>query len=113
MSADPKSLATLAIASAKKNKTRQKSSLEGSSDGDGGTDADPHEDGHKFRSTDEFVAGWVAAFINTSVLFPINKLIFRQMAGGHGAQKAVDQMKEEGEYEQLTAIIQGLDIQLK
>jgi hypothetical protein len=53
---------------------------------------------HKFRSTDEFVAGWTAAFINTTALFPINKLIFRQMAGGHGAQKAADQMKEEGEY---------------
>uniref|UniRef100_A0A6G1SI51 Mitochondrial carrier triple repeat protein 1 n=1 Tax=Aceria tosichella TaxID=561515 RepID=A0A6G1SI51_9ACAR len=95
MSADPKSLATLAIASAKKNKARKKSS-DGSAEADAGaSDADPHE-GHKFRSTDEFVAGWTAAFINTTALFPINKLIFRQMASGHGAQKAADQMKEEG-----------------
>lgn len=50
----------------------------------------------KFRSTDEFIAGWTAAFINTTALFPINKLIFRQMAGGHRTQIAADQMKEEG-----------------
>lgn len=98
MSADPKSLATLAIATAKKNKARKKSS-DGTSDAEGAPDADPHE-GHKFRSTDEFVAGWTAAFINTTALFPINKLIFRQMASGHGAQKAADQMKEEGEYDE-------------
>lgn len=48
------------------------------------------------RSTDEFVAGWTAAFINTTALFPINKLIFRQMAGGFRTQFAADQMKEEG-----------------
>lgn len=94
MSADPKSFATLAIATANKNKARKKSS-DGSIEADGTTDADPHEV-HKFRSTDEFVAGWTAAFINTTALFPINKLIFRQMASGQGAQKAADQMKEEG-----------------
>jgi hypothetical protein len=96
MSADPKSLATLAITTARKNKAKKKLS-DGSSEAEGAPDADPHE-GHKFRSTDEFVAGWTAAFINTTALFPINKLIFRQMASGHGAQKAADQMKEEGEY---------------
>lgn len=89
MSADPKSLATLAI-SATNSKKKQNI---GSDDNDGG-----RVTSHKsFKSTDEFIAGWTAAFINTSALFPINKLIFRQMAGGHGAQFAADQMKEEGE----------------
>lgn len=92
MSADPKSLATLAITTANsQNKKRPPKGAE-NSDNDGGQDASIH----KFKSTDEFVAGWTAAFINTSALFPINKLIFRQMAGGHGAQYAADQMKEEG-----------------
>lgn len=78
MSADPKSLATLAISITSDN-------------------GDNTELLQKFRSTDEFVAGWAAAFINTSALFPINKLIFRQMAGGHGASIAAGQMKEEGQ----------------
>lgn len=101
MSADPKSLATLAIASAKTkpkptNGANQSSSAS-TSPSDGEADGDtPHEQHRSFRSTDEFVAGWSAAFINTTALFPINKLIFRQMAGGHGAQIAADQMKEEG-----------------
>lgn len=90
MSADPKSLATLAITTA--NSQNKKNELE-NKDNDGGHDSNVH----KFKSTDEFVAGWTAAFINTSTLFPINKLIFRQMASGHGAQYAADQMKEEGE----------------
>lgn len=94
MSADPKSLATLAIASTNAKKKKRQKLGYSSSDGDG--DGDPNETLHKFRSTDEFVAGWTAAFINTTALFPINKLIFRQMAGGHGAQLAADQMKEEG-----------------
>jgi len=85
MSADPKSLATLAITTTNPRKNRH---------------LDEHDQNpiNKFRSTDEFVAGWTAAFINTTALFPINKLIFRQMAGGHGAQYAADQMKEEGLY---------------
>lgn len=102
MSADPKSLATLAIIT-----TRNKNiddSIEINNDQTNNINS--HNNGydnikqinvHKtFRSTDEFVAGWTAAFINTTALFPINKLIFRQMAGGHGAQFAADQMKEEG-----------------
>lgn len=89
MSADPKSLAVLAIASAKKKTKKPDCSEDESPD----LDAMPIQ---KFRSTDEFVAGWTAAFINTTALFPVNKLIFRQMAGGHGASIAADQMKEEG-----------------
>lgn len=97
MSADPKSLATLAITASSSSK-RKKKPDSSSSSGDGGDsdESDNPSQYHKFRSTDEFVAGWTAAFINTTALFPINKLIFRQMAGGHGASKAADQMKEEG-----------------
>lgn len=91
MSADPKSLATLAITTAKK---KELLNCDGHNINDINKNLD--QDVHKFRSTDEFVAGWTAAFINTTALFPINKLIFRQMAGGHKAQIAADQMKEEG-----------------
>ena len=33
----------------------------------------------------EFLCGWGAAFINISITFPINKIMFRQV-GGAGAQ---------------------------
>lgn len=89
MSADPKSLAVLAIASAK-NKTKKSDSSQ-----DEVPDLD-HMSIRKFGWTDEFVAGCIAAFINTTTLFPINKLMFRQMAGGHGVQIAAVQMKKEG-----------------
>lgn len=91
MSADPKSLATLAIATSSKKKSSKKPSSKNDDD-----DGDPDNQIHKFRSTHEFVAGWTAAFINTTALFPINKLIFRQMAGGHKVFYAGTQMKEEG-----------------
>lgn len=48
------------------------------------------------QSWNEFNAGLTAAIINTTALYPINKLIFRQMAGGYGTQYAADQMKREG-----------------
>lgn len=101
MSADPKSLATLAITSSQKKRTILNNNCDGynihnnDSKNDRGVKYDRQVP--KFRSTDDFVAGWTAAFINTSALFPINKLIFRQMAGGHKALYAADQMKEEGE----------------
>lgn len=91
MSADPKSLATLAI-STSKQKLEAKLS-------DESNDCIKSNDVKKFRSSDEFIAGWSAACINTTILFPVNKLIFRQMAGGHGAYVAADQMKEEGMYD--------------
>lgn len=99
MSADPKSLATLAIAS-NLNKRASNDDIK-NDDCDEANKGKTNKDSrkpviHKFRSTDEFVAGWTAACINTTALFPINKLIFRQMAGGHKAQYAADQMKEEG-----------------
>jgi len=100
MSADPKSLAALAITTTKAKPANDKlvdkrfpQSKTSNLDGDDRGRAAHHA---SFRSTDEFIAGWTAAFINTTALFPINKLIFRQMAGGHGAQIAADQMKEEG-----------------
>lgn len=58
------------------------------------------QDGNKSSSlrkpSHEFIAGWAAAFVNTTTLFPINKLIFRQMAGGFKAQTAAYQMRREG-----------------
>lgn len=48
----------------------------------------------KFR--ERFLAGCGAALINTTALFPLNKLIFRQMVDGQNPKKAAGQMKEEG-----------------
>lgn len=98
MSADPKSLATLAITVANSKKHEEFNEEFNDSNCDGNNNLNIKNDicVHKFRSTDEFVAGWSAAFINTTALFPINKLIFRQMAGGHKAQYAAGQMREEG-----------------
>lgn len=106
MSADPKPLATLAVATAKTKPkpnnngvTNTSGISSGSSPDDGGNGRRGQGDQTKsFRPTDEFFAGLTAAVINTSTLFPLNKLIFRQMAGGHGTQMAAGQMKEEGEY---------------
>lgn len=70
MSADPKSMAALAIVT---------------------TTKDPSID-----SWHNFVAGLSAAVINTSVLFPVNKLIFRQMSGGLRPHFAISQLCDEG-----------------
>lgn len=97
MSADPKSLATLAITTTHPKRNVDKSKQDNGCEQTEQRDGDPSKGGvHKFTSTDEFVAGCGAAFINTTALFPINKLIFRQMAGGHRVLFAADQMKEEG-----------------
>lgn len=45
---------------------------------------------------EEFVCGWGAAFINITVTFPINKVMFRQMLHGVATQKAVHQLRIEG-----------------
>lgn len=102
MSADPKSSASLAVTSNLNRRSRNESLSSAI------CDEANMENTHvgksvirKFRSTDEFVAGWTAACINTTALFPINKLIFRQMAGGHKAQYAADQMKEEGKIDKV------------
>ncbi|XP_042215261.1 mitochondrial nicotinamide adenine dinucleotide transporter SLC25A51-like isoform X1 [Homarus americanus] len=44
----------------------------------------------------EFVCGWGAAFINITVTFPMNKLMFRQMLHGISTASAVKQLKREG-----------------
>ncbi|KAK7049461.1 hypothetical protein SK128_027924 [Halocaridina rubra] len=44
----------------------------------------------------EFVCGWGAAFINITVTFPMNKLMFRQMLHGISTSQAVKQLKREG-----------------
>lgn len=96
MSADPKSLATLAISTSKQKHKQSEKQIS-----DECETRSKSGDIKKFRSTDEFIAGWSAACINTTILFPVNKLIFRQMAGGHGAYVAADQMKEEGEHSSI------------
>ena len=42
----------------------------------------------------EFVCGWSAAFVNILITFPINKIMFRQMAYGVRAKSAVNQFKD-------------------
>lgn len=55
----------------------------------------------KESTFEEYAAGLSAAFINTSVLFPINKLIFRQMATGYETSHAYRQMRIDGECSNL------------
>lgn len=44
----------------------------------------------------EFICGWGAAFINISITFPINKVMFRQMLHGVHTHKAFEQLRQEG-----------------
>lgn len=44
----------------------------------------------------EFLCGWGAAFINVSVTFPINKVMFRQMLHGMHTLDALRQLRSEG-----------------
>jgi len=44
----------------------------------------------------EFICGWGAAFINVTVTYPINKIIFRQMLYGIKTRSAFQQLKTEG-----------------
>ncbi|GAB6026452.1 hypothetical protein CHUAL_012650 [Chamberlinius hualienensis] len=44
----------------------------------------------------EFICGWGAAFINITLTFPINKVMFRQMLHGVHSQIAVNDLKSEG-----------------
>lgn len=46
----------------------------------------------------EFACGWGAAFINVTVTYPINKIIFRQMLHGLKARSAFFQLRDEGLY---------------
>ncbi|KAJ8970904.1 hypothetical protein NQ317_009056 [Molorchus minor] len=43
----------------------------------------------------EFACGWGAAFVNVTVTYPVNKLIFRQMLHGVKAHHAFQQLKDE------------------
>jgi hypothetical protein len=52
----------------------------------------------------EFACGWGAAFINICITFPINKVMFRQMAYGVNATSAMKQLKGES----LLYIYRGL-----
>ena len=52
----------------------------------------------------EYVCGWGAAFVNISVTFPINKIMFRQQLHGVRTLKAIQQLQKEG----LTHIYRGL-----
>ena len=52
----------------------------------------------------EFMCGWGAAFVNISVTFPINKIMFRQQLYGVRTLKAIGQLRKEG----LTHIYRGL-----
>ncbi|XP_045111420.1 mitochondrial nicotinamide adenine dinucleotide transporter SLC25A51-like isoform X2 [Portunus trituberculatus] len=44
----------------------------------------------------EFVCGWGAAFINITVTFPMNKVMFRQMLHGISSTSALKQLRREG-----------------
>lgn len=66
--------------------TLSTSKLEFSKDGGDSCEIDPKA----------LLAGFFAAAINTSIMFPVNKLIFRQMMDGYKALFVADQMKAEG-----------------
>ena len=44
----------------------------------------------------EFICGWGAAFINITVTFPLNKVMFRQQLYGISSRKALAQLQKEG-----------------
>lgn len=48
------------------------------------------------RDMSEFVCGWGAAFINITITFPINKVMFRQMLHGVHSHHAIRQLLTEG-----------------
>ena len=56
---------------------------------------------HKYR---HFVCGWGAAFVNITMTFPLNKLMFRQQLHGYSIKKALLQLQSEG----LLSLYRGL-----
>ncbi|XP_070534243.1 mitochondrial nicotinamide adenine dinucleotide transporter SLC25A51-like [Ptychodera flava] len=50
----------------------------------------------KENSSLEFLCGWMAAFINITVTFPMNKLMFRQQLHGIKCWRAMKQLQNEG-----------------
>ncbi|XP_076361018.1 mitochondrial nicotinamide adenine dinucleotide transporter SLC25A51-like [Tachypleus tridentatus] len=57
-----------------------------------------HSSGSHHEDFKEFFSWWGAAFINISLTFPINKIIFRQMLDGVHTYAAVQQLKLDGLY---------------
>lgn len=51
---------------------------------------------NRFSSRDEFTSGYLAACTSIFLLFPLNKLIFRQILDGVSFRKAFDQLRSEG-----------------
>ncbi|XP_071440558.1 mitochondrial nicotinamide adenine dinucleotide transporter SLC25A51 [Hetaerina americana] len=52
--------------------------------------------GFQLKDWKEFACGWGAAFINVTVTYPINKVMFRQMLHGVKTKSAVKQLYTEG-----------------
>ncbi|XP_077989741.1 mitochondrial nicotinamide adenine dinucleotide transporter SLC25A51-like [Glandiceps talaboti] len=59
------------------------------------TEADSLTERHK-NTTQEFICGWGAAFVNITATFPMNKLMFRQQLHGIPCLKAARQLQKEG-----------------
>lgn len=57
-----------------------------------------HHKPHVIHTLDwrEFLCGWGSAFINITVTFPINKVMFRQMLHGMHTKTAFNQLRSEG-----------------
>jgi len=57
----------------------------------------PQEGGHApLTPGREFLCGWGAAFVNISITFPLNKIMFRQMLHGVSMWSALGQLRGEG-----------------
>jgi hypothetical protein len=54
------------------------------------------ENSYFFNSKKEFIAGYIAACANIFILYPMNKLIFRQILDGISFKDAIGQMRQEG-----------------
>jgi hypothetical protein len=55
-----------------------------------------HHTKYKFNSHREFASGYLAACTSITLLFPLNKLIFRQILEGISFREAFAQLKREG-----------------
>lgn len=55
-----------------------------------------HHLAHRFNSKDEFASGYLAACTSIVLLFPLNKIIFRQILDGIGVRQAMAQLRSEG-----------------
>jgi len=55
-----------------------------------------HHLAHRFNSKDEFASGYLAACTSIVLLFPLNKIIFRQILDGISVRQAMAQLRSEG-----------------